>query len=107
MFFEFLKFVFRYCKISDGTNHDTHEALVKKLMYLVEKCPSNSESIRILWKSTFNGRRAQILSGKFDCIRSVLQECCPVLNQAVYVRLLRIRYIYISQLILASILASR
>lgn len=55
-------------------------------MDLVEQCPGNSESIRIVWKTSFNGRRAEILSGKYVSIQDVLKECCPVLNQTIYVR---------------------
>ena len=36
-------------------------------------------------KATFDGRRKEIVSNKFDNVHHILQTACPVLNQADYV----------------------
>jgi hypothetical protein len=54
---------------------------------LLEVCRNfgDQQSVRYLWKATFDGRRKEIVSNKFDNVQHILQTACLVLNQADYV----------------------
>ncbi|KZS01982.1 Uncharacterized protein APZ42_001153, partial [Daphnia magna] len=62
---------------------DSYKENVKKLLELHRKMGC-SESINILLKLTFEGRRKIILDGEYTDIYDIMKRHCPVLNQANY-----------------------
>ena len=61
-------------------------ANVDKLLELYQEA-GTPDAIRRLWKSTFEGRRSEVLTEQFNSVELILKKRCPVLRDPVYVSL--------------------
>ena len=52
----------------------------------------DKKTMKYLWKLTFEGRRKEIVSNKFDNVQHLLKTACPVLNQPEYVSCFKILF---------------
>ena len=55
------------------------------LLLELHKEAGTPDAIRRLWKSTFEGRRSEVLTEQFNSVELILKKRCPVLRDPVYV----------------------